>query len=286
MEEKYIKYGNYKIWTESYGNPNSEAIIFVHGGPGAPSYYLKPLEELSKKFFVIFFDQIGGGRSSRNIDVDDLDVDFFVKQIEEVRKYYKLTKFHIYGQSFGAAFSIEYYLKYAENIKKIILSSPFIDTAIWVSDCDILISNMPPKYKNAIEKANQVNDFSSTDYSEAVGYFYQQYVARKLPWSQEINQTFEELGTEVYNYLWGPNEFTPTGKFIEYSCLNSLTLVKVPTLIIIGKYDEVLESSAEKYRDLIPNSILKINESASHLTMQDNPVYDIDMIRDFLLDNQ
>jgi len=117
-----------------------------------------------------------------------------------------------------------------------------------------------------------------------VSYFYTQYVARKFPWSEDIIRTFEELGTEVYNYLWGPNEFTPTGKFLNYSCLDKLEKIDVPVLINIGDYDEILEETAKEFCNKIKNCKLIINNGAAHLTMQDNPIFDIIEINKFLLE--
>lgn len=283
MNEVMIQFEGDVIWSGAIGDPNNEAIIFVHGGPGAPSFYLNPLKKLSEKYYLVFFDQIGGGRSSTRIDPKKLNIDYFVNQIEAVRTHYKLDKFNIYGQSFGAAFSIEYYKKFPNRISSMILSSPYIDTDLWVADCSYLISQMPLKHRNAIRQADSTKDYTNQEYIEAVNHFYQHHVARKLPWSDDINNTFEYLGVEVYNFMWGSNEFTPSGKFLKYSCIDFLPKIQVPVLINIGKYDEVLLQTAIKYQKLIKNSQLVINEQAAHLTMQDNPNFDIIHIEKFLM---
>ena len=284
MNENQIELNKYKIWTSAYGNPNNDALILVTGGPGAPSYYFNPLLKLSDKFYVIIFDPIGSGRSTRQVDTADLSIDFFLEQIDAIRNRYKLDKFNIYGQSFGATFAAEYYRKYPNRINSIIFSSPYFDTEKWQNDSKALINNLPEEVRNTIKNAEITNDYSSESYSEAVNYFYNQHVARKQPWSDDLQKTFAELGTDVYVHLWGPNEFTPTGKFLKYSCLNILSEIKVPTLIIIGKYDEVLLETAQEFKSKIKNSILKVNDEAAHLTMHDNAEFDLLEIEKFLLE--
>jgi proline iminopeptidase len=69
-EEGYIEVPGGKVWYRAVGD-NAEAtpLLCLHGGPGFTHYYLEPLEALADRRRVIFYDQLGCGRSDRPGDL-------------------------------------------------------------------------------------------------------------------------------------------------------------------------------------------------------------------------
>lgn len=281
-KESYIKVNGYDMFMKIVGSGAKEPIVFLHGGPGAPSAYLRPFEQMCKDRKLVFFDQIGCGKSQANLDLQKLDIDFFVNQVEAVRKEINADKIILYGQSWGALLAVEYYLKYPEHISKLILSSPLISTELWTKDAEYLISKLPQEHQIAINNATQSDDFSSSDYQNAVTFFYERYVSSKLPWSDDINETFAGFCTELYNYMWGPSEFNATGFLKNYSRLEDLSKISVPVLFIAGENDEVTQETLNIYRRKVAEAVIRINPGAAHLTMQDNTDFDLYVIREFL----
>src|ERR1043165_2092344 len=66
--EGYIPVTGGKVWYRIVGEGDKTPILCLHGGPGVPSYYLKPLAALSSDRPVIFYDQLGCGHSDRITD--------------------------------------------------------------------------------------------------------------------------------------------------------------------------------------------------------------------------
>jgi proline iminopeptidase len=64
------------------------------------------------------------------------------------------------------------------------------------------------------------------------------------------------LSPQVYNTMWGPNEFTCTGNLIEWDRTDRLHEISVPTLITVGEYDEVHPSCARTLHAGISDSRL------------------------------
>ena len=66
IEEGYLDVPGGKVWYRAVGD-NAEAtpLLCLHGGPGFTHYYLEPLEALADRRRVIFYDQLGCGRSDR-----------------------------------------------------------------------------------------------------------------------------------------------------------------------------------------------------------------------------
>ena len=66
--EGFIQVPGGRVWYRIVGSGPRTPLLVLHGGPGASSYYLKPLAALAADRPVIFYDQLGGGRSDRPAD--------------------------------------------------------------------------------------------------------------------------------------------------------------------------------------------------------------------------
>jgi proline iminopeptidase len=279
--EGYIKVDGGKVWYRVTGEGNKTPILVLHGGPGAPSYYLKPLSALGKDRKVIFYDQLGCGKSDRSTDTTLMTVDHFVEEVKTVVRHFGLKEFYLYGQSWGTMLGTDYYLKYPQGIKAMILNSPAISIPLWLKDADILLSTLPDSIQNAV-RTNELNKtFDSPAYQEAVMVYYQNFVARKLPWSADVDSTFSQLG-ESYHHMWGPSEFTATGALKNYDQTSRLGEIKVPTLFITGEFDEARPATVRYYQSLVPGARFEVIEGAAHITMHDKPDENNKVIMDFL----
>ncbi len=282
--EGYAEVTGGKIWYRIVGEGDKTPLLLLHGGPGVPSYYLNPLAALSKDRSVIFFDQLGCGRSDRNIDTTLMTVESYVEQLEQLRKTLGLKEFYLYGQSWGTMLGVDYYLKYPKAIKALILSSPALSTSMWTKDAEELIATLPDSIQTAIKINVDNGTYDSPEYQQAISVYYQNFVAKKLPWDANMDSTFAGMSEEIYGFMWGPSEFTATGNLKDYDRTDKLGEIKIPTLFICGEYDEALPSTVQYYQSLVPNSKFAMIQGAAHITMHDNPEQDIQVISSFLLE--
>ena len=279
--EGFINVDGGKVWYRVTGNGNRTPILVLHGGPGVPSYYLKPLDSLGKDRKIIFYDQLGCGKSDRSTDTTLMTTEHYVAEIGQVVKALGLKEFYLYGQSWGTMIGTDYYLKNPEGIKALILSSPCISIPMFLKDADLLISTLPDSTQNAIRLNEQHKTFDVLAYKQAVQVYYENFLARKLPWSADIDSAFSQSG-KSYQYMWGPSEFTVTGKLNTYDRTNRLDEIKVPTLFISGEFDEVRPSTVKYYQSLVKGAKFEIIKGAGHLTMQDKPDESNKVVLEFL----
>ncbi len=280
--EGYINVPGGKVWYKIVGKGSKPPILMLHGGPGATSYYLRPLESLAADRSLIFFDQLGCGRSTRQMDTTQMNIAFYVDEVERVKHALGLKKFYLYGQSWGTILAVEYYFAHPEGIQGIILASPALSGKLWIRDARLLLSQLPDSLQRIIYHYERLKKFDAPAYQQAMMVYYKKHVARKQPWSADIDSTFAYLGHEVYTYMNGPSEFTFTGTMQYYDATKKLPRIKVPVLFICGQYDEARPETTAYYAGLVPNARLAIIPDAAHMTMQDNPEKDLQAIREFL----
>ncbi len=281
-KEGFIEVKGGKIWYRIDGEGDKTPLLLLHGGPGSSSFYLEPLKELSQDRPVIFLDQLGCGRSTRITDTTLMTIEKNVEQLEQVRKALKLEKFYLYGHSWGTMLGMDYYIKYPKGIQGLIFSSPLFSTKIWTDDADTLIKTLPEATQKAIRESERLKDYANEAYKEAMKVYYKAYVRRSDKSKSEQDSAAKFFGENVYNFMWGPSEFTATGNLLNYNRLKDLPKITVPTLLTAGEYDEARPSSVRYYTSLIPGAQFKKIPQAAHSTMMDNPKEYIGVLREFL----
>jgi CubicO group peptidase (beta-lactamase class C family)/pimeloyl-ACP methyl ester carboxylesterase len=127
-ELEYIEIDSYKFHVKVVGKKMNPPLIVIHGGPGGDFHYLKSLEALSDRYYILFYDQRMTGLSSResqkspNIeqDIDDLH--------SIIEKFAGKKKVNLIGHSYGAMVAAGYLSRYANNVTHAIIIEPGILT--------------------------------------------------------------------------------------------------------------------------------------------------------------
>jgi proline iminopeptidase len=280
--EGFIDVPGGKVWYDKVGTGKGTPLLVLHGGPGIPSYYLKPLAALGDDRPVIFYDQLGAGHSDHVTDTTLWTMNRFLDELRAVRTALGLKKVDLYGHSWGAMLAIDYLLSKPDGVESCILAGPVISYRRWQHDADSLVRTLPDSVQAIIRTDEASGTTDSPEYQNAVMQFYQLYLARKQPWSADIDSSLSQMNEDLYAYMNGPSEFALTGTLRDYDLTDKLPEIKTPTLFIVGQYDEAVPSTVRSYRRLVPNSEMVIVPNAGHLAMQDNPTYYVKALREFL----
>lgn len=280
--EGFVDVSGGRIWYRVVGSGPGTPLLLLHGGPGVPSVYLKPLEALADERPVVFYDQLGSGQSDRPKDSSLWTIERFVNEVGQVRKALGLNQIHLYGHSWGSMLAASFMLTAPSGVRSLVLASAPMSIPRYARDARDLLTTLPEAARTAIETHERDGSFDSPEYQAAMMEFYKLYLARRQPWSAEIEKAFAELNPDVYVYMQGPSEFTITGTLKDYDISGRLKEITVPTLFTAGEYDEVRPETVRLYQSLVPGSRLAVIENAAHLTMQDEPERYLQVLREFL----
>lgn len=280
--EGYVQVKGGKIWYRILGEGKQTPILMLHGGPGGTSKSFYQFASLGQDRPIIIFDQLGSGRSDAHTDTLLLKVDNFVEQVEALKTSLGLKEFYLLGHSWGTALALEYYLKHPKGIKAIIFNSPYFSTAMWKADADKLISTLPDSIQLAIKTGEKNHDYESAEYKNANEVFSKNFGVRKTRLTSELDTSTAKGSKFIYNYMWGPTEFTATGTLLHYDRVQSLKTIKIPTLFITGEFDEARPATVKYFQSLVPHSKFVMINDAGHGTMHDNRSQNINAIKNFL----
>ena len=80
----------------------------------------------------------------------------------------------------------------------------------------------------------------------------------------------------------GPNEFIMLGNLQDWDRIERLGEITVPTLITVGRYDEITPTCAETMQRRLPQAQLQVFEQSSHMAHLEEPERYLQVIADFL----
>lgn len=281
-KEGYIDVEGGRVWYRVSGSGSNTPLVLLHGGPGAPSYYLDPLEAISADRPVVFYDQLGAGKSDRPTDPSLWTIDRYVRELGQVRDALGLAEVHILGHSWGSMLAVDYLLTKPEGVKSVILASPVMSARRWAEDAERLLAQLPNDVQEAVKSHEAAGTTESPEYQEAIMAYYKRFFSRADPWPPYLLQAFEDLNTDIYGLMWGPSELGATGTLKDYEREDMLPGLDVPVLFTVGRYDEATPETVERHSSLVPDSRIVIFENSAHMTMIDEPQANVATVREFL----
>jgi L-proline amide hydrolase len=288
--EGRVKFGPYETWYRVTGDLNSgkTPIFILHGGPGVAHNYVDSYKLLALRGRpVIHYDQLGCGLSTL---LPEKGADFWTPQlfIDEldnlVDQLGMRQAFHVLGQSWGGMMGAEYGVTKPQGLKSLTIANSPASMELWVSEATRLRADLPQDIQDALNGHEQAGTTDHPDYQKATMAFYERHVCRVVPFPPEVTASFEQLARNptVYNVMNGPNEFFVIGSLRNWSVIDRLSAIDVPTLIISGRFDEATPATVQPYKDGIKGARWEIFEQSSHMPHVEEQEKCMQVVGDFL----
>src|SRR5919198_1394013 len=225
-EEGYVDLRGYRTWYRSVGERGTPLLAF-HGGPGSTHHYFAPLERLAGERRVVVYDQIGCGGSDRPTDLE-WSVELFRDEVAAIREQLGLDRIHLLGTSWGGMLALEHVLSGAEGVVSLILSSTLASIDEWVVEQKRLVADLPPEVRAVLDRHERAGTYGDPEYEEAMEVYFDRHFYR---------------GWDVRNRLEG---------------------IRVPTLVVRGRYDMCTPPIARTLVQGIAGAQEVVLEESSH----------------------
>jgi proline iminopeptidase len=276
------------IWYESEGK--GEPLILIAGGPGSSHAYFHPFfSSLSDSFRIIYYDAFGTGKSETDKKAKNYSMANDVEILEGLRKTLKLKKINILGHSYGGFVAQLYAVKYADHLNHLILCNTIPSGEDMQVAMDYMNMNFKNHFPEGWDKLMKLRKrgvlASSPEHQQAYNFpgllinFYNPANASKI----------SRLEPNLYNAdLWyamaGKDaDFVVSGEMLKYDVRQKLRTLKVPTLVIAGRFDRnVRPSLTIQYKKLMLQAEFIMFEKSGHFPFVEETKETIEIIRRFL----
>ncbi len=252
------------------GEPTTPLVV-LHGGPGCTHDYLLSLTDLvSPHRPVLFYDQVGNGRSSHHPDAppDFWNVDLFLGELAIVLAHFSFAdEYDLLGQSWGGMLAAEHAVRRPRGLRKLVIANSPASMPLWREAALRLRAQLPAEVQETLGREERSGAIDSDAYLRASEEYYRRHVCRVQPRPRDVDATFAWLDTDpsVYHAMNGPTEFHVVGSLREWSIIDRLDQIRVPTLVVNGRFDEATDETVEPFVSRIPTVTHRRFESSSHM---------------------
>lgn len=253
---------------------NAETLLLLHGFSANKDNWIRFTKALDEKYRVIAVDLAGHGDSEKELSTNY----GLVQQAERLNilmSGLRIDKFHIAGNSMGGAISAIYSLNYPDKVKSLTL----IDAAGVDGDT-------PSEYYKALAEGN--NPLIATD-KESFEFRMNFTMSQPpiLPWPLRpafFRKTMAriDINEKIFSDMLETKQRLADSDFAQ-AMQETISQHKLPTLIMWGKEDRVLDVSAVKsFKALIPEANVHIFDEVGHLPMVEIPNESAQVYQEFL----
>ncbi|MGA2665686.1 MAG: proline iminopeptidase-family hydrolase [Nitrososphaerales archaeon] len=269
--EGYARVDGHRIFYRSFGD-SKRVLVALHGGPGATHSYLLQLASLaSRDLRVVLYDQLGCGKSDRPRDLSAYKIETAAAQLDALLDELGVERANLLGHSYGGFLALEYALGHRSRLDSLILSSTSASVPRTVEELVKLRGRLPRAMRETMDRCEAAGDLRDPAYLKCIDHLYHRHICILEPWPEEVERLFRDWAPDIYREMWGANEFWVTGNLKDWDVSARLPSIDLPTLVTVGRRDELPIPLAEELRDGIRGSGLRIFEKSSHMAMIEEP---------------
>lgn len=276
LTEGTLPFRGYKTWYRVVGSTRTAnaklPLLVLHGGPGFPSDYLEDLAGLADDGrAVVFYDQLGCGRSDHPDDRSLWVMETFVEELGALRGFLGLERVHLLGHSWGGWLALEYALGQPKGLSSLVLASTCASVPAFATETRRLKASLPFAVRETIDRHEAAGTTDDPEYVEATMEYYTRYLLRlPQPWPAHVMRSFEGLEGKIYGTMQGP-EWNVTGNLKDWDVTARLGSLDLPVLVTSGRYDEMTPALVEPLVQGIRGAEHVLFEESAHLAMVEEP---------------
>jgi L-proline amide hydrolase len=282
-----IPFGGASTWYRIVGDGEQDGrlpLLCLHGGPGGSHDYMESMRDLARDGRrVIFYDQLGCGRSPYPDDPSKWTVELFVDEVDAVREALGLDHIHLLGQSWGGMLGMEYALTQPTGVASLVICDSPSSMVLWVSEANRLRAELPAEVQETLLRHERDGTTDSAEYLAACDVFYDRHVCRVRPYPDYVQRSFDQIAeNQVYHTMNGPSEFHCIGTLKDWDVTPRLGEIELPTLIISGAHDEATPLISRTVQEGIRGSEWVMFEDSSHMPHVEEPERFLDVVGSWL----
>jgi len=287
-----VPFREHRTWYRITGDLGSDRppLVVLHGGPGAAHNYTVMMANLAEQGrAVIHYDQLGCGESTHlpGAAADFWTVELFVEELRNLVDQLGVDDFHLLGQSWGGMLAPEVVLADSGGVRSLTICDSPASMGLWLRAANELRDQLPGDVQQTLLDHERAGSTDGPEYARAMQVFYDRHVCRVVPNPPEVADTFAQLAEEptVYHTMNGPSEFHVIGTLRNWTIVDRLSAIKLPTLVVAGAHDEARPYVWRPFVDEISGARSYVFADSSHMPHVEEPEEFLRVVGAFLNEN-
>ncbi len=272
----FIGDGGVRLFYRTIGS-GGDTVVILHGSPGFHMNYLLPdLVPLARGRTLLFYDQRGGGRSELIRDPSLLTVEHHIRDLEALRRHFRLERLSLLGHSWGGGLAALYALQHRTHVERMLLLAPMTPRG------DPYFSRAAEEFLPRLDSATWVRlralDQSLPTADDPVA------TCRELMQGLMVAPLYfaDAAGARRFrgDFCDAPPEALRTVSSVREAFNRSrgawdlraeLKTLRVPTLVVHGAHDAIPLEASREWVSSLPNARLLVVQGADHYLFAEKP---------------
>lgn len=282
-----LRVRNKRLYYRRIGEPNRGTILVLHGGPGLTHEYLTPLADLAGAGYeVVFYDQLGCGRSERPRSYRDYTIATSADDADQLRRRLELGRVHLFGHSYGGALALEAAVRHPRSWRSLVVSSGYASMRTLWKARRLRVSQLSPANRRAWLQYERTGVTTRAS-ARAAEEFRRRFTERTESRAFELLTTFQHANPRVLESMGyaAPRIFYDgyvNGTMAGWDITQEISGIRNPTLVTVGQFDHVTPACAREIHRAIPRSRLVVARAQGHLPFYEDRDRYISLVRHFL----
>lgn len=285
----------HKLYYEESGNPKGKPVVFLHGGPGGGCTQGMRRFWNPDIYRIVLFDQRGSGQSTPHANLDNNTTWDLVNDIEILRAALQISRWQVFGGSWGSTLALAYCQSHPERVTEIVLRGIFM---LRKKEIDWFYQHgaseiYPDRWQHYLKPIPQSErgDLLQAYYKRLTGDDVEVRLAAAKAWSVWEGTTSTLLPNAHIADAFGLPEmalalariechyFVNNGFMDDNQLINNIDKIRnIPAVIVQGRYDVVCPAvSAWELSQAWPEADLRIVADAGHAAFEPGNVHELIM---------
>jgi len=291
VDEGFVNYTygdqTYKLWYGIVGSGRGIPALILHGGPGGNHNNLVAFQALADERPVIFYDQLGCGKSDRPDNPSLWNAQRYFDEVRTIRDGLGLKRYHLIGHSWGTTLAVGFAAKHPDGILSISLHSPILSFPYYINHVALKLkqslSCLGGKTGEVIDDYELKGHGSKSDYDKACMEFIRRYVIHTWPLPEAMKRLISARNTAIHEIMVASgSELNVPGNLKTVDVTSQLSKLDLPVLMTCGDEDLCTPAFTKWQAGFANDSQYYIIHGSGHMTPVDRPKELISIQRVFL----
>lgn len=288
--EGYLTYSHdgrfHKIWYGQAGQDSAKPLaLIIHGGPGGCHRNMIPFARLSDARRMVFYDQLGCGRSDRPSNPALWTVERYTEELGFiVQSLAEEAPVHFIAHGWGTVLAVSCAFLNPSSVASLSLHSPVLSYQHFHSAVGSSIREALPNDAGKTLERCEREGHGGSDYEKALQVLLRNRIVRTWPPPDCLIDTICGRNEAIHDLMIGsPSDTQVTGTLRHFDISSSLQTLQQPILITSGESDLYPPDFAMWHYLKAPGKIsMHTIANAAHMTMIDQPGELLPIQSDFL----